>query len=88
MSSFDRHYGGTLGAHVSSELSASPLGGTAGGFWIGRAQRLRGRHAAITQNLHSWGDYKTWSEQMRDSWDQGQGQGPGRGGAPKKRKKK
>lgn len=39
------------------------------GSWLGRMQRTRGRHAAISKNLNSWASYKSWSERVRDSWD-------------------
>jgi hypothetical protein len=32
------------------------------------AQSTRPRHAAITRNLKTWSSYKTWVEQIRDSW--------------------
>jgi hypothetical protein len=31
-------------------------------------QRARARHAAITKNLHTWSNYKSWAEQVKDSW--------------------
>ncbi len=39
------------------------------GNWLDRMQRARARHAAITRNLHTWSNYKSWAEQVRDSWD-------------------
>ena len=32
-------------------------------------QRARARHAAITKNLSSWSNYKSWAEQVKDSWE-------------------
>lgn len=37
--------------------------------WLDRMQRARARHAAITKNLHTWANYKTWTEQVKDSWE-------------------
>ena len=32
-------------------------------------QRARVRHAAITKNLYTWANYKSWTERVKDSWD-------------------
>jgi hypothetical protein len=32
-------------------------------------QRARARHAAITKNLYTWSNYKSWADRMRDSWE-------------------
>lgn len=37
--------------------------------WAARMQRGRGRHAAISRNLSSWSNYKTWSDKMRQSFE-------------------
>jgi hypothetical protein len=37
--------------------------------WAARMQRGRGRHAAISRNLSSWSNYKSWSEKMRVSFE-------------------
>jgi len=37
--------------------------------WSLRMQRGRGRHAAISRNLSSWSNYKSWSEKMRLSFE-------------------
>ncbi len=42
------------------------------GNWIDRMQRARARHAAITKNLHTWSNYKSWAEQVKDSWEDDQ----------------
>ena len=39
------------------------------GKWLDRMQRARARHAAITKNLHTWANYKSWAEQVKDSWE-------------------
>lgn len=50
-----------------------PGGQDAYGNWLDRMQRARARHATITRNLHTWSNYKTWAEQVKDSWDEEQG---------------
>ncbi len=70
MSSSDRSYEDTLGARAEAGMAAQPHGG-AGGSWLDRMQRARTRHAAITKNLHSWSSYKSWSDQVKGSWEQG-----------------
>lgn len=37
--------------------------------WLDRMQRARVRHAAITKNLYTWANYKSWTERVKDSWD-------------------
>jgi hypothetical protein len=37
--------------------------------WLDRMQRARARHAAITKNLYTWSNYKSWADKMRDSWE-------------------
>ena len=37
--------------------------------WLDRMQRARARHAAITKNLYTWSNYKSWADKMKDSWD-------------------
>jgi hypothetical protein len=32
------------------------------------AGRIRGRHAAITNNLNNWRSYKEWAEKIRGTW--------------------
>ena len=32
------------------------------------AERIRGRHAAITNNFNSWRSYKEWAEKIRGTW--------------------
>jgi hypothetical protein len=36
--------------------------------WLEHMQRTRTRHAAITRNLYSWSNYKSWAEKMRHDW--------------------
>lgn len=37
--------------------------------WVARMQRGRGRHAAISRNLNTWSNYKSWSDKVRQSWE-------------------
>ncbi len=72
MSSSDRTRGTPPTARTES---AAPTAGTAQdpyGKWLDRMQRARARHAAITKNLHTWSNYKSWAEQVKDSWDEDQ----------------
>ena len=40
------------------------------GSWLDRMQRARTRHAAITRNLYTWTNYKSWADQVKGSWEQ------------------
>jgi hypothetical protein len=31
-------------------------------------ERIRGRHAAITNNFNNWRSYKEWAEKIRGTW--------------------
>jgi hypothetical protein len=33
------------------------------------AERIRGRHAAITNNFSNWRSYKEWAEKIRGTWE-------------------
>jgi hypothetical protein len=33
------------------------------------AERIRGRHAAITNNFNNWRNYKEWAEKIRGTWE-------------------
>ena len=49
---------------------APPLVGTEEyGSWLDRMQRARTRHAAITRNLYTWSNYKSWADQVKGSWE-------------------
>ncbi|HEY6641393.1 hypothetical protein [Povalibacter sp.] len=37
--------------------------------WLERAQPTNSRHAAITGTLHSWSNYKSWTDKVRHGWD-------------------
>jgi hypothetical protein len=32
------------------------------------AERMRGRHAAITNRFNNWRSYKEWAEKIRGTW--------------------
>jgi hypothetical protein len=34
------------------------------------AERMRGRHAAITNNFNNWRSYKAWAEKIRGTWEE------------------
>lgn len=75
MSSIDRTRGDPAGATDEPATPAGPPvppsgGGEARpGNWADRMQRARARHAAITKNLNTWSSYKSWTEHVKDSWD-------------------
>jgi hypothetical protein len=48
--------------------TSNPPGGDAYATWLDRMQRARARQAAITRNLYTWSNYKSWADQVRDSW--------------------
>jgi hypothetical protein len=35
-----------------------------------KADRIAGRHAAITNNLNDWRSYKIWAENIRGTWEE------------------
>jgi hypothetical protein len=37
--------------------------------WPDTMQRARGRQAAITRNIHTWSNYKTWADKVRSTWE-------------------
>lgn len=39
--------------------------------WLDRAQPVasNSRHAAITRSLHTWSNYKSWTDKVKSSWD-------------------
>jgi len=34
------------------------------------AERIRNRHAAITNNFNNWRSYKSWAEKIRGTWEE------------------
>ncbi len=60
---------GTPGAPLDVPATPGPTGSQDPyGSWLDRMQRARARHAPITRNLHTWSNYKSWAEQIKDSW--------------------
>jgi len=37
--------------------------------WLDRPQSSNSRHAAITRTLHTFPNYKSWAEKVKNSWD-------------------
>jgi hypothetical protein len=69
MSSSDRGRDDAPGTHREPAPAGSPTGGAdAYANWLDRMQRARARQAAITRNLYTWSNYKSWADQVRDSW--------------------
>jgi hypothetical protein len=52
---------------LAQRLSA-PSGTEAYAQWLEHMQRTRTRHAAITRNLYTWSNYKSWADKMRSDW--------------------
>lgn len=78
MSSPDRGRGDSPGARNEPAATAKTPGVTRPAAdapadpyssWLDRMQRARVRHAAITKNLYTWSNYKSWADKMRDTWD-------------------
>ncbi len=54
----------------AADGAPAPEGGAeAYARWLQHMQRTRGRHAAITRNLYTWSNYKSWADKVRTSWD-------------------
>jgi hypothetical protein len=64
-----------------------PGGADAYATWLDRMQRARARQAAITRNLYTWSNYKSWADQVRDSWQGADSGLKAAGAAPKVSKK-
>jgi len=47
---------------------ATQSGAEAYARWLEQMQRSRTRHAAITRNLYTWSNYKSWADKMRHDW--------------------
>ena len=60
----------TMGKPVPTGTTAAPAD-AADPYpnWLDRMQRARARHAAITKNLYTWSNYKSWADKMRDNWE-------------------
>nr|WP_298727789.1 hypothetical protein [uncultured Steroidobacter sp.] len=38
--------------------------------WLDRAPAAgNSRHAAITRSLHTWSNYKSWTDKVKSNWD-------------------
>ncbi len=48
-----------------------PAGASAEAYarWLEHMQRTRGRHAAITRNLYTWTNYKSWADKVKNSFE-------------------
>jgi hypothetical protein len=68
MSSSDRGRDDVPGTRREPVPAGTPTGADAYANWLDRMQRARARQAAITRNLYTWSNYKTWADQVRDSW--------------------
>ena len=85
MSSSDRGRGDAPGTQRDPAPSSNPTGGAdAYANWLDRMQRARARQAAITRNLYTWSNYKSWADQVRDSWSNNENNTPPAGGKVKK----
>jgi hypothetical protein len=92
MSSSDRGRGDAPGSrHEPAAAGTTTPPGSADAAdpyanWLDRMQRARARHAAITKNLYTWSNYKSWADKMRDNWedeDPNAAKSPGPLGGPK-----
>ena len=68
MSSSNRSRDDAPAGQEPAASGANPPGGDAYATWLDRMQRARARQAAITRNLYTWSNYKSWADQVRDSW--------------------
>ena len=52
---------------------APPAGTSAEAYarWLEHMQRSRSRHAAITRNLYTWSNYKSWADKVKGSFEPG-----------------
>jgi hypothetical protein len=74
MSSSNRSRDDAAVVHEPPAQGAGPTAGAdAYATWLDRMQRARARQAAITRNLYTWSNYKSWADQVRDSWQGGDG---------------
>ena len=69
---------------ASASQRTAPSGAEAYARWLEQMQGSRTRHAAITRNLYTWSNYKSWAEQVRGSWDANDSPGPNTANKPKK----
>ena len=73
MSSSNRSRDDAPAGHEPAATGSNPPTGGADAYatWLDRMQRARARQAAITRNLYTWSNYKSWADQVRDSWQNG-----------------
>ena len=86
MSSSDRGRGDAPSTHSPPAAGGNPgPADSADAYpnWLDRMQRARARHAAITKNLYTWSNYKSWAEKMRDNWEESEAGAKAATGAPK-----
>jgi hypothetical protein len=71
MSSSDRGRGDSATGRDAAPAKPSSTGADADPYanWLDRMQRARARHAAITKNLYTWSNYKSWADRVKGSWD-------------------
>jgi hypothetical protein len=55
-------------AEALARISTPPSGAEAYARWLEHMQRTRTRHAAITRNLYTWSNYKSWADKVRHDW--------------------
>jgi hypothetical protein len=55
-------------AEAPADSLVAPSGAEAYARWLEHMQRTRTRHAAITRNLYTWSNYKSWADKMRIDW--------------------
>jgi hypothetical protein len=55
-------------AEALERTSPPPSGAEAYARWLEHMQRTRTRHAAITRNLYTWSNYKSWADKVRHDW--------------------
>jgi hypothetical protein len=71
-----RHETPPTGKSPPAGATPAPGGALAAGTvdpyatWLDRMQRARVRHAAITKNLYTWANYKSWTERVKGSWEE------------------
>jgi len=53
---------------ASASQRTAPSGAQAYARWLEQMQGSRTRHAAITRNLYTWSNYKSWADKMRIDW--------------------
>ena len=53
---------------LANRKLGAPSGAEAYARWLEHMQRTRTRHAAITRNLYTWSNYKSWADKMRIDW--------------------